>query len=104
MLSQPGGSFARVRHFRNSVAPGVVLVGKGKGGQALGLCKNILNQLFPNGVSTVPDVTLFEAGLRGLEGPAPGKGPFRWSAVFQKQCSSTNRVNGPREGSPGSGP
>ena len=30
-------------------------------------------QVVPYCVSTVPDVTLFEAELRGLEGLAPGK-------------------------------
>ena len=49
------------------MAQPVELAGKGKGAQALGPCKNILNQLFPNGVSTIPDVTLFEAELRGLK-------------------------------------
>ena len=71
------------------MAPLIVLAGLEWGGQALGLCVSILNKLFPNCVSIVPDVTLSEAELRGLEGPAPGKGPFRWSAVFQKQCGST---------------
>ena len=58
--------------------------GQRKGEGRLAPCRNILNQLFPNSVSTVFGETLFEAEHRGLEGPAPGKGPFRWSAVFQK--------------------
>ncbi len=62
------GRCVRARQYRNSVAQLVVLAGIEWGAQALGLCKNILNNLFPNCVSTVPDATLFEAELPGLEG------------------------------------
>ena len=83
----------------------IVLAGRGKGGQALARlapCRNILNKLFPFCVSTVFGETLFEAEHRGLEGPAPGKGSLRKGATFRKQCGSTSRVNGHREGRGGS--
>ena len=75
----------------------IELAGLERGAPARGLGRNILNQLFPNCVSTVSDATLSEAEHPGLEGP------LRKGATAQKQCGSTNRVSGYRVGSPGSG-
>ncbi len=65
----------------------VALAGIELGGQPLArlaFCASILNKLFPFCVSTVFCKTLFEAECRGLEGPAPGKGPLRKGATYQK--------------------
>ena len=45
-----------------------MLAGQGRGAPARGLGRNIHNNLFPFGVSTVFGETLSEAELRGLEG------------------------------------
>ena len=50
------------------MAPLIVLTGLERGAPALGLCKNIHNKLFPNGVSIVFCKTLSEAEPPGLEG------------------------------------
>ena len=75
-----------------------MLAGLERGAPARGLGRNILNQLFPNCVSTVSDATLSEAEPPGLEGP------LRKGATAQKQRGPASRVNGQRKGWPGSGP
>ena len=62
-----GGRCVRARHLGNRVAPGVVLTGKGKGGQPLAHTETY-TVFVPYCVSTVLGKTLSEAELRGLEG------------------------------------
>ena len=58
----------RARQYRNSMAPLVVLTGKGVGRPAADLDGNVHCFLFPYCVSAVLSETLSEAELRGLEG------------------------------------
>ena len=53
-----------------------------------------------------PFERLFVDGSKGAVKRQPHKRKqlFLNSATLRKQCGSTNRVSGPREGSPGSGP